>query len=276
MEKGVEYARKVIKVAEQVLRVRPSCEDKNQLLSAIDKHEVRGDSSLQTFLECLAEDEKRIDRLKETIDTIMSRVHPNAVRFVRYDYTISCASWEQVVQPPHSQIVKKAQLRTEHLNGLFLRAKQDALHADQTLQWLTDARHFLADKMRYPLPEDITMLTQLMQDHQVQSFSISGIRAQSEGQIRPTIHSTIIPPVEGPQHHLRPILTNSPTLHRPFEHVDFARWRTNYLSWIKANKLRITDFFRKNQQEGRITRERFVTGLVKCISKLQDYIADID
>lgn len=50
---------------------------------------------------------------------------------------------------------------------------------------------------------------------------------------------------------------------------DFEVWTTKYLNWIKAKKLRITDFFRRQDKDGDgfLSREEFVDGMLhtrKC------------
>lgn len=50
---------------------------------------------------------------------------------------------------------------------------------------------------------------------------------------------------------------------------DFEVWKTKYLNWIKAKKLRITDFFRRQDKDGDgfLSREEFVNGMLhtrKC------------
>lgn len=45
---------------------------------------------------------------------------------------------------------------------------------------------------------------------------------------------------------------------------DFEVWKTKYLNWIKAKKLRITDFFRRQDKDGDgfLSREEFVNGML--------------
>ena len=45
---------------------------------------------------------------------------------------------------------------------------------------------------------------------------------------------------------------------------NFDEWRQRYNDWIRAKKLRVTDFFRKQdvQGYGTLTRNQFVNGMI--------------
>lgn len=47
---------------------------------------------------------------------------------------------------------------------------------------------------------------------------------------------------------------------------DFAQWRQRYVNWLRANKLRLTDFFRSSRsianQDGTLGRNEFVNGML--------------
>ena len=49
-----------------------------------------------------------------------------------------------------------------------------------------------------------------------------------------------------------------------FKNFDFEMWRQRYVSWIRAKKFRITDFFRKQDKDGDgvLTRTEFVDGMI--------------
>ena len=49
-----------------------------------------------------------------------------------------------------------------------------------------------------------------------------------------------------------------------FKNFDFELWRQRYIQWIKAKKLRITDFFRKQDKDGdgSLSRSEFVEGML--------------
>jgi len=49
-----------------------------------------------------------------------------------------------------------------------------------------------------------------------------------------------------------------------FKNFDFDMWRQRYMAWIRAKKLRITDFFRRQDKDGdgSLTRREFVEGML--------------
>ena len=51
-----------------------------------------------------------------------------------------------------------------------------------------------------------------------------------------------------------------------FKNFDFDLWRQRYISWIRAKKFRITDFFRRQDKagDGVLTRSQFVDGMLQC------------
>ena len=51
-----------------------------------------------------------------------------------------------------------------------------------------------------------------------------------------------------------------------FKNFDFEMWRQRYVSWIRAKKFRITDFFRKQDKDGDgvLNRSEFVDGMIDC------------
>lgn len=51
---------------------------------------------------------------------------------------------------------------------------------------------------------------------------------------------------------------------------DFEEWRKRYMNWIKDNRARIMDFFRRQDKDhdGKISREEFIEGILQS-SKLK-------
>lgn len=49
-----------------------------------------------------------------------------------------------------------------------------------------------------------------------------------------------------------------------FKNFDFDHWRQRYVAWIRSKKLRITDFFRRQDKNGfgTLTRDQFVSGML--------------
>ncbi|ESO09738.1 hypothetical protein HELRODRAFT_117141 [Helobdella robusta] len=49
-----------------------------------------------------------------------------------------------------------------------------------------------------------------------------------------------------------------------FSNFEFDEWRSRYLNWIKSERLRIMDFFRRHDKQGygTLTREQFVKGFM--------------
>jgi len=48
------------------------------------------------------------------------------------------------------------------------------------------------------------------------------------------------------------------------KNFDFELWKARYLKWIQAKKMRITDFFRRQDKDGDgfLSREEFVNGMI--------------
>ena len=46
---------------------------------------------------------------------------------------------------------------------------------------------------------------------------------------------------------------------------DFEEWRKRYMNWIKDNRARIMDFFRRQDKDhdGKISREEFIEGILQ-------------
>lgn len=55
---------------------------------------------------------------------------------------------------------------------------------------------------------------------------------------------------------------------------DFGAWRQRYVSWIRVNKFRVTDFFRQENKKGSgaMLRKNFVDGMLA--SSERTYIDD--
>jgi len=49
-----------------------------------------------------------------------------------------------------------------------------------------------------------------------------------------------------------------------FKSFDFDEWRQRYIAWIRDKKLRITDFFRRQDKrgDGMLIRQQFVEGMM--------------
>jgi hypothetical protein len=46
---------------------------------------------------------------------------------------------------------------------------------------------------------------------------------------------------------------------------NFEEWRKRYMNWIKDNRARIMDFFRRQDKDhdGKISREEFIVGILQ-------------
>ena len=54
------------------------------------------------------------------------------------------------------------------------------------------------------------------------------------------------------------------------KNFDFELWKARYLKWLQTKKMRITDFFRRQDKDGDgfLSRDEFVNGMLhsgKCI-----------
>lgn len=49
-----------------------------------------------------------------------------------------------------------------------------------------------------------------------------------------------------------------------FKNFDFEMWRVRYITWIRAKKFRITDFFRRQDKDGNgvLSHSQFVDGML--------------
>ena len=50
-----------------------------------------------------------------------------------------------------------------------------------------------------------------------------------------------------------------------FKNFDFELWKSRYLKWMQTKKMRITDFFRRQDKDGDgfLSRDEFVSGMLQ-------------
>lgn len=90
---------------------------------------------------------------------ILRRAHPDAVNTMKHWLTILQARWEEVTSWANQRGEKIGHaLNDIHANSELL---------DNLTAWLTSAENALAGKDQQQLPENIPIVEQLLQDHQV-------------------------------------------------------------------------------------------------------------
>lgn len=58
---------------------------------------------------------------------------------------------------------------------------------------------------------------------------------------------------------------------KEFANFDFDVWRKKYMRWMNHKKSRVMDFFRRidKDQDGKITRQEFIDGILASSTSLQ-------
>ncbi|CAH1789990.1 unnamed protein product, partial [Owenia fusiformis] len=274
----VQVMRDWLPQAESELKFRALPEDEDAIIELIENHEH--------FQEQLESYRPTVDRIKSLGNDILENCHPNAIRFIKYYLTITQTRWEQAIT--------RSQARSQRLQEALRNIRGNAALLEDLLTWLSEAQTLLNAKEKDPIPEDLTIVEQLMKEHlefhedlATKSHDVDKVTKAPARESKKTkqygsnwkLNETegLSPRVVALQTKWRTIwrmsVDRKKTLQDLLDHLlelesfknfDFDLWRQRYMNWIKAKKLRITDFFRRQDKEGHGTLNRydFVEGML--------------
>ncbi|XP_036368174.1 microtubule-actin cross-linking factor 1 isoform X4 [Octopus sinensis] len=277
----VQVMREFLPTVESELKFRPLPDDELSIIHLIERHEK--------FQERLRNHQDTVDKIKVLAERILKHCHPNAVRFVKYYLTITQTRWDQLIQRSHS--------RAQRLQDALKSIQGNAALLEELLAWLTDCQVLLATKEKDPIPEDIQVVETLLKEHQDLHEEITSKNADadrltkivtSESKLSQGRHygsNWRLNEIDGHNPRVIALQNKWRTVWRmsvdrkkklqdaletlmeleSFKNFDFDLWRQRYLSWIQEKKLRITDFFRRQDKDcdGALTRKEFVEGMIQ-------------
>uniref|UniRef100_A0A0L8H113 GAR domain-containing protein n=1 Tax=Octopus bimaculoides TaxID=37653 RepID=A0A0L8H113_OCTBM len=277
----VQVMREFLPTVESELKFRPLPDDELSIIHLIERHEK--------FQERLRNHQDTVDKIKVLAERILKHCHPNAVRFVKYYLTITQTRWDQLIQRSHS--------RAQRLQDALKSIQGNAALLEELLAWLTDCQVLLATKEKDPIPEDIRVVETLLKEHQDLHEEITSKNADadrltkivtSESKLSQGRHygsNWRLNEIDGHNPRVIALQNKWRTVWRmsvdrkkklqdaletlmeleSFKNFDFDLWRQRYLGWIQEKKLRITDFFRRQDKDcdGALTRKEFVEGMIQ-------------
>ncbi len=92
-------------------------------------------------------------------DNILTKCHPDAVTVVKHWITVLQARWEE--------ISNLSDQRQERLSEALQNLKTNAELLENLLSWLEGAENTLQLRDSKPVPDDIPLIQQLLDEHQV-------------------------------------------------------------------------------------------------------------
>ncbi|GAB1607826.1 dystonin isoform X7 [Argonauta hians] len=278
----VQVMREFLPTVESELKFRPLPDDELSIIHLIERHEK--------FQERLRNHQDTVDKIKTLAERILKQCHPNAIRFVKYYLTITQTRWDQLIQRSNS--------RAQRLQDALKSIQGNAALLEELLAWLTDCQVLLATKEKDPIPEDIQVVETLLKEHQELHEEVTSKNADADRLTK--IVSSESKLSQG-RHYGSNWKLNELDGHNPrvlalqtkwrivwkmsvdrkkklqdaldtlmelesFKNFDFELWRQRYVSWIQEKKLRITDFFRRQDKDcdGALTRKEFVQGMIQA------------
>lgn len=146
---AIQVVRSWLPEAEAELKLHSIPDDEDSIMQAIENHEK--------FQEELRVQQTNIDKVRYMAEEILQSCHPNAVRNVKYYLTITHTRWEQVVSRARQRAVK--------LQDSLRLVRQNAAHVDELMDWLSDCHTLLTAKDKDSIPEDLTVVNALLNEH---------------------------------------------------------------------------------------------------------------
>ncbi|KAL5005910.1 hypothetical protein ScPMuIL_017068 [Solemya velum] len=261
----VNVMREFLPQAEAELKFRALPDDEVAIIQLIERHEK--------FQEDLRNHQECVDKIKFIAEEILLNCHPNAVRFVKYYLTITQTRWDQLLQ--------RGKTRGQRLQDALRNIQGNAALVEELLAWLTDAHALLSTKERDPVPDDLQVVETLFKEHvefhdDVQTKLAQGKQFGSNMRLNEVDHQN--PRVFTLQNKWRTVWRMSVDRKKQlsdaldtllelenFKNFDFDLWKQKYLKWIQVKKLRITDFFRRQDKDGDgfLSRDEFVNGMIQ-------------
>ncbi|OWF34915.1 Dystonin [Mizuhopecten yessoensis] len=285
--------------AERQLRYRgPIPDEEAPLLKQIEEH--------KRFEEDLLRQEANLRETLNIGQDIMKRCHPDAVSTLKHWLSVLRARWEELTGMCKQRGRKLAE-------GLAVLRRNNAL-LDELVAWLNGAEGTLTGLDQEPIPGDLQVIQDLLQDHQHFQNEMSGKQPEidklTKGDRRRTSSvsgESHIPILKGQSGRHTPVKSRTPRKsdadgrrtpepswknprigalfnkwrtvwlmamdrHRKLQDAldylneverlkkfEFEDWRRRYMQWMRHNKSRIMEQFRRydRDRDGRVTRAEF-------------------
>ncbi|XP_053386476.1 dystonin-like isoform X4 [Mercenaria mercenaria] len=277
----VQVMREFLPQAEAELKFKSLPEDEVAIIQLIEKHEK--------FQAELRDHQEGVDKIKLLAEEILLNCHPNAIRFVKYYLTITQTRWDQLLQ--------RAKSREHRLQDALRAIQGNAALVEELLSWLTDAQVLLSTKEKDPIPDDVGVVDTLCKEHAEFHEDINSKNADVERLTKILQHEPKSP--GGPRNFGSHSRLNEIDGHNPrvialqnrwrtvwrisvdrkkkledaldtllemesIKNFDFELWKARYLKWLQTKKMRITDFFRRQDKDGDgfLSRDEFVNGML--------------
>merc|ERR1711936_573533 len=151
LHKSVNMLLEWLSDAEMKLRFAgPLPEDEEEVQRQIDEHEK--------FMAELKEKEKDKDFTLKLAHDILDKCHPDAVSVIKHWTTIIQSRWDEVA----SWALQRYEKLMDHLKQL----KDLLALLDELMQWLIGKENTLTELEAEPLPDDLEVIRQLIDEHQ--------------------------------------------------------------------------------------------------------------
>ena len=151
LHKSVNMLLEWLSDAEMKLRFSgPLPEDEEEIKKQIADHEK--------FMQELKEKEKDKDATIKLAQEILAKCHPDAVSVIKHWITIIQSRWDEVA----SWALQRMEKLEDHLKQL----KDLLALLDELMQWLIGKENTLTELEQEPLPDDLEIITQLIEEHQ--------------------------------------------------------------------------------------------------------------
>lgn len=265
---ALEYQEMVDQLKE---RVPPIEAELNEVLKGGGEDDY---AKLKNQLNLLEELKSRLERETNLVerttfchDEVMSNCHGSAVKLIQYYNTITVTRWE------HAMIRCK-----DHINSVKIRLNQ--LHGQEGVidglwAWINENHQLITMKNDDLLPRDLPTVDLLIRDHD--EFHEDLMRRNAE--IEEMAAKKDISPQDRQglengwralwrlsverKKKLQEVLDQLLEIEK-FQNFSLEEWKQRYVAWIKTNKKRLMDFFRRHDNKGYgfLTRKQFVDGMM--------------
>ncbi|CAD5120159.1 DgyrCDS8736 [Dimorphilus gyrociliatus] len=278
LNETVQKVRDWLPRVEHELKFKTLPDDENAIITLMDNHEK--------LREELKTEEAQIERIRDMTIRILENCHPNAVRCIKYFLTITSTRWDQAIS--------RCAQRSSRLQEALRAVRGNAAIVAELLAWVSETQTFLATKEKDTIPQDLTVVEALLKEHMELHDELSMKQPEVEkatklsvsGDVRVILGSskTLHTDWESPSQRALLLANKWRAVWRisvdrkkrlqdcldalieleSFKNFDFDLWRKRYINWIKAQKLRITDFFRRQDKkgDGLLSKADFVDGMM--------------
>ena len=178
LHKNVNMLLEWLSDAEMKLRFSgPLPEDEEEVMRQIEEHEK--------FMAELKEKEKDKDFTLKLAHEILDKAHPDAVSTIKHWITIIQSRWDEVA----SWALQRYEKLQAHLKEL----KDLLALLDELMQWLIGKENTLTELEQEPLPDDLEVIKQLIDEHQGFMDNLSTRQPEIDSVCKPTRPKSIAP-----------------------------------------------------------------------------------